>query len=75
VTAVAAFNRIVVTPAATPDDYGPEYWWGPPYWVNTAYQPMWFGDVSNLPEYQEMIPPMYLGPPAVVSSHGGPHWR
>jgi len=75
VTAVASFNRIVVTPAATPDDYGPEYWWGPPYWVNTAYQPMWFGDVSNLPQYQEMIPPMYLGPPDVVSIHGGPHWR
>lgn len=73
VSGVASFDRIVVRPAATRDDYGSDYWWGPPYWYDPAYQSIWFGDVSNLPPYQGIIP--FVGPPVVVYIHGAPRWR
>jgi hypothetical protein len=73
VSGVASFNRIVVRPAATPDDYGPDYWWGPPYWYDPGYQSIWFGDVSNLPPYQGLLP--FMGGPIVVYVHGAPSRR
>jgi hypothetical protein len=69
VTERTPFDRIVVAPAATEFDYGPDFW-AAPYWYDPGYPGVAFVGVAPLG-------PVYFGAPIVVHVHGGSrrHWR
>ncbi len=69
VTERTPFDRILVAPAATEYDYGPDYW-GPPYWYDPSYPGVAFVGAAPLG-------PLYVGAPLVIHVHGGLHraWR